>query len=185
MARILVVEDDGALRTDIAHTVADWGHDVLVACDGRQGFKAINEWQPDLVLSDINMPNEDGMALVNRVAKAGSRYGDMAFIFVSSRSGSELMTAGIQCGADDYVTKPIDYALLQAKISAHLRKRDNLLSKVMTEQLADTVAGSMFNGLMFTAVAGAIGFVVLFVLYWIKTVLGINIFADFHMSDLF
>ena len=55
MARILVVEDDGALRSDISDQLTSWGHDVQTARDGVEGFDAISAWQPDLVLSDINM----------------------------------------------------------------------------------------------------------------------------------
>ena len=185
MTRILVVEDDGALRNDISDRLAGWGHEVKTAADGHHGFEAISEWQPDLVLSDINMPNENGFELVDRIKKLGPDYADMAFIFVTSLSGSKQIVSGIESGADDYITKPIDYDLLRAKINSHLRKTENLASKFALDQFANSMAGNMMNGVMLVSVIGGLGFFVVLALYWIKSALGINIFQDVHFGDLF
>ena len=126
MTRILVVEDDGALRYDLAQKLVQWGYEVLTESDGALGFDAIEDWQPDVVLSDINMPNHTGFDLMHRVKQLSADYAGMIFLFVSSRSGPTMVADGICCGADDYITKPIDYALLKAKIESHLRKRDKM-----------------------------------------------------------
>ena len=185
MARILIVEDDGALRNDIGDTLMGWGHDVLMAADGRQGLKIIYAEHPDLVLSDINMPHESGVELVSHVKQRGSQYADMSFLFISSLSAPKDIISGIRSGADDYITKPINYDLLRVKINAHLHKTSNLLSMLSVENIAISMAGSVTSGAMFVAVVGTLGVAVLIVLYWIKTVLGINVFQDVHIGDLF
>lgn len=185
MARILVVEDDATMREDIAYTLGDWGHEVVMADDGSRGFKAIETWRPDLVLSDINMPRETGLDLVNKLAGLGTEYADMPFIFISSLKSPKAMVFGIQCGADDYITKPIDYDLLRVKINAHLKKKESLISKITVDKLALSMSQKMVGGAMTVCVAGGLGTAVVIVVYWIKSVLGIDIFGDAHFSDLF
>ena len=126
MTRILVVEDDGALRYDLSEKLVQWGYEVHAEPDGGLGFDAIEDWQPDVVLSDINMPNQTGFDLMHRVNQLSADYADMIFLFVSSRSAPRMIADGICGGADDYITKPIDYALLKARLESHLRKRDKL-----------------------------------------------------------
>ena len=185
MARILIVEDDGALRNDIGDTLMGWGHEVLMAADGRQGLKIIDAEHPDLVLSDINMPHETGVELVGHVKQRGSQYADISFLFISSLSAPNDVISGIRSGADDYIIKPINYDLLKVKIDAHLHKTRNLLSMLSVERIAISMAGSVTSGAMFVAVVGTLGVAVLIALYWIKTALGINVFQDAHVGDLF
>ena len=185
MARIVIVEDDGALRNDIAGKLTDWGHQVMQASNGHDGFAAIEEFQPDLVLSDINMPSGSGLDLVQRVTGLGSQYADMAFLFISSLDEPKEVVYGIHCGADDYITKPIHYDLLKIKVESHLRKNSKLVDKISTDRLALSMGAAMMSGAMFVASGAVLGFVCLIVLYWIKTVLGINVFQDVHFSDFF
>jgi DNA-binding response OmpR family regulator len=186
MTRILIVEDDGALSYDLAHKVAGWGYEVRVARDGGKGLEAIRDWQPDLVLSDINMPHTSGIDLVQNVKRLGADYADMAFLFLSSRAAPKMVVEGIRVGADDYLVKPVDYKLLQVKLAAHLRRRDKMLDKFEEKSWSPA---SMRSGTQFaTTFAGAtlaLGVIVFVLAYWFKTVLGINIFDDMHFSDLF
>ena len=185
MAKIVVVEDDGALREDMVNHLTDWGHQVFQACDGSDGFLAIEECQPDLVISDIQMPNETGLDLVKRVDKLRTRYADMAFLFVSSMSAPKSVAHGIACGADDYITKPIDYSLLKVKIESMLRRRDSLIDMCRFENFSTSLSELMISSLLLVGGFGVLGVVVITALYAIKTVLGINIFVDMHFSDLF
>ena len=184
MARILVVEDDAALRYDMSERLAQWGHDVRVASDGRIGFDAIKLWQPDLVLSDINMPNDTGFDLVRRIKRLGSEHADMAFLFISSRSSSKMIVEGLTIGADDYLTKPVDYNLLRAKVKAHLRKQEKALNSPAGALSASVRDGTVFAA-TFAVGALMLGIVALMLIYWIKSFLGINIFEDVHLSDFF
>ena len=181
MARILIVEDDSALRYDMAETLKGWGHEVGTAADGRQGFNIIEDWQPDLVLSDINMPNGTGFDLIRHIRSLDPEYAGMAFLFISSLSAPKMVVEGLDIGADDYVTKPVDYKLLKAKLEAHLRTREAM------QDMA--VHNSLWSGTFFAAtfaggflVFGALAFMIV---YSFKTVLGINIFEDVHLKDFF
>lgn len=185
MARIVVVEDDGALRNDIADRLNDWGYEVIEAANGRQGFDAIERFRPDLVLSDINMPMGSGFDLVERVRSLGVNYADMAFLFISGLSAPNAVAHGINRGADDYIVKPVDYGVLKAKIEAHLRKRTDLVAKLVSGQLFPSRGDVAMNGVIFASVLGALGILWLVGLYLVKMVLGINIFQDAHLTDLF
>ena len=127
MACILVVEDDGALRNDLADRLTDWGHRVVQASNGRQGFDAIKTFQPDLVLADIHMPMESGFALTRRVAADDVHHADMAILLISATTDPKDVIHGIDCGASDYLPKPIDYEMLKTKIDAHLGKKTKSL----------------------------------------------------------
>ena len=123
MARILIVEDDGALRNDIADRLAEWGHEVHQASDGKRGFLAIQKHRPDLVLSDISMPSGSGFELVNRVRGCGLDYANMPFLFLSASSERKSVVFGMHSGADDYIVKPIDYRTLKKTIDEHLKRK--------------------------------------------------------------
>ena len=185
MARILIVEDDATLRHDLGGKLGDWGHEVLQASDGVEGFDVITASKPDLVLSDIKMPRQSGLDLVKRVTGLGAPYADMTFLFITALSSSRNVVRGFDSGADDYITKPINYQVLKAKIDSHVRRKKQLTEKVELETMATSMSSAMVNGLMFTAMCGVFGCVVLIALYWIKAALGINIFQDTHASALF
>ena len=124
MERILIVEDDGALRTDMAQEVADWGYDVRVASSALQGLMLIESWRPHLVLSDISMPTLSGFDLRRGVRSLGSGYTDMAFIFVTSLSVRNNEALFDEAAADDCVVKPFRYSELKAKVEAELRRKN-------------------------------------------------------------
>ena len=121
MERILIVEDDGVLRTDMAQEVADWGYDVRVARNALQGFMLIESWRPHLVLSDINMPTLSGFDLRRGVQSLGPGYTDMAFVFVTSMSARKNKALFDEAAADDCVAKPFRYDELREKVEAQLR----------------------------------------------------------------
>ena len=126
MTRIVLVEDDAALRYDLSERLVQLGYDVFSAPNGELGFDAIQDFQPDVVLSDINMPIQTGYDLMRRVKQLGVDYADVVFMFISARAAPQMVIDGLYAGADDYLTKPIDYTLLKAKLEAHLRKRDHM-----------------------------------------------------------
>ena len=104
MARVLIVEDDGALRYDLSSELSSWGHEVLVATDGSSGFLSIRDEYPDLVLCDIVMPKASGFDLLERLKLLGSDYEDICFLFISSRDGPEMIVEGIKADKLD-ITK--------------------------------------------------------------------------------
>ena len=120
--RILCVEDDVETATLIAEELTDRGYDVAVAHDGRAGLDAILRNPPDLVLADINMPVISGFELLERVTAAEPRFEHMPFVFLTALADRENELKGWQLGADDYVTKPVDFDVLAAVIAARLAR---------------------------------------------------------------
>lgn len=122
MATIVCVEDEEAIREDIADELRDSGHDVIEACDGADGLKKIAEHKPDLVISDITMPNMDGLTLLSTLREQHPNLVDVPFIFLSALADREDQLRGIELGVDDYLTKPIDFDLLLATAKSRISR---------------------------------------------------------------
>ena len=120
--RILCVEDDHETAALIAEELVERGYEVSVAHDGREGFAAILKSAPDLVLSDISMPVMSGFELLERLTAVAPRFGNMPFVFLTALTDRDDELKGRQLGADDYVTKPIDFDVLGAIIAARLAR---------------------------------------------------------------
>ncbi len=119
-ARILCIEDDRESAALIAEDLADRGYEVALAHDGREGLSAILRTMPDLVLSDISMPAMSGFELLDSLVRLSPRFSRMPFIFLTALTERDNELKGRQLGADDYVTKPIDFEMLAAIIAARL-----------------------------------------------------------------
>jgi DNA-binding NarL/FixJ family response regulator len=118
--RILCIEDDRETAALIAEELIERGYEVTVAGDGREGFAAILKDMPDLVLSDISMPVMSGFEVLERLTALAPRFRSMPFVFLTALSDRDNELRGRQLGADDYVTKPIDFDLLATIITARL-----------------------------------------------------------------
>jgi DNA-binding NarL/FixJ family response regulator len=119
--KILCIEDDRETAALIAEELLDRGYEVTVAHDGRDGLSAILRVMPDLVLSDISMPAMSGFELLERLAALAPRFSHMPFVFLTALTDRDNELKGRQLGADDYVTKPIDFDLLDTIIAARLK----------------------------------------------------------------
>jgi DNA-binding response OmpR family regulator len=118
--RILCIEDDRETAALIAEELVDRGYAVSLAHDGREGLAAILRTMPDLVLSDISMPAMSGFELLDSLVALAPRFSKMPFVFLTALTDRENELKGRQLGADDYVTKPIDFEMLAAIIAARL-----------------------------------------------------------------
>jgi DNA-binding NarL/FixJ family response regulator len=118
--KILCIEDDRETAALIAEELIDRGYDVTVAHDGRDGLAAILKIMPDLVLSDISMPALSGFELLERLIALAPRFSKMPFVFLTALTDRDNELKGRQLGADDYVTKPIDFDVLATIITARL-----------------------------------------------------------------
>jgi DNA-binding response OmpR family regulator len=118
--KILCIEDDRETAALIAEELVDRGYDVTLAHDGREGLAAILRIMPDLVLSDISMPAMSGFELLESLIALAPRFSKMPFVFLTALTDRDNELKGRQLGADDYVTKPIDFDLLAAIITARL-----------------------------------------------------------------
>ena len=131
--KILCIEDDRETAALIAEELLDRGYDVTVSHDGREGLAAILRIMPDLVLSDISMPAMSGFELLERLIALAPRFSYMPFVFLTALTDRDNELKGRQLGADDYVTKPIDFDLLDTIIAARLKAvaRAGLLPKTI------------------------------------------------------
>jgi DNA-binding response OmpR family regulator len=120
--KILCIEDDRETAALIAEELVERGFEVIIAHDGQEGLAAILKKMPDLVLSDISMPVMSGFEVLERLTAIAPRFENVPFVFLTALTdrGSELK--GRQLGADDYVTKPIDFDILVAIITARLAR---------------------------------------------------------------
>jgi len=118
--RILCIEDDRETAALIAEELVERGFEVSVAHDGRMGLAAILKNMPDLVLSDISMPAMSGFELLERLTALEPRFAKMPFVFLTALTDRDNELKGRQLGADDYVTKPIDFDVLTTIINARL-----------------------------------------------------------------
>ena len=119
-AKILCIDDEPELRETIVEELTDVGYETVEADNGRTGLAAIVENQPDLVLCDINMPEMDGTQLLQNLRVNHPDLADMPFIFLTAQADRSAVLNGKKLGADDYLTKPIDFELLIATVEARL-----------------------------------------------------------------
>lgn len=185
MAEILVIDDDRFIRSDVAAHLRSRGHHVAEAPDGLGGLHMIEEMRPDLVLCDVHMPVLSGPGLIERIVEGGPRYAEMNFLFMSTDTVTQHVLAGLSAGADDYIFKPLNFDILEAKIEAQLRRKHNVIETVEADGLAQSMTGATMSGVMLSGGFVAVGFVGLALLYWLKTVLGINLMDSLHLWDLF
>jgi len=122
VALIVYIEDEVELRGIVAAELRDNGYDVAEAGDGDAGLDLIRELRPDLVLCDIAMPGLDGGAVLRRIRRENPEFARMPFIFLTARTSRDQIIAGKEAGADDYLTKPIDFGVLVATVEARLNQ---------------------------------------------------------------
>ena len=120
--KILCIEDDRETASLIAEELTERGYEVSLAQDGREGFAAILKEEPDLVLSDISMPVMSGFEVLERLTALAPRFRSMPFVFLTALSDRDNELRGRRLGADDYVTKPIDFDVLATIITARLAR---------------------------------------------------------------
>ena len=120
--RVLCIEDDRETAQLIAEELDDRGFEVIVAHNGRDGFAALLADEPDLVLCDLSMPVMSGFEVLERLTAIAPRFQDMPFLFLTALTDRENELKGRRLGADDYVTKPIDFDVLETILRARLAR---------------------------------------------------------------
>ena len=117
--RILIVDDEPAVREALQRSLAFEGYDTEVAVDGADALEKATAYQPDLVVLDIQMPRMDGVTAARRIRGAGART---PILMLTARDTVGDRVTGLDAGADDYLVKPFELDELFARIRALLRR---------------------------------------------------------------
>lgn len=123
MSRILIVDDESDIRDIIRYNLAKEGYDVETAEDGVSGLKKVAEFKPDLVILDMMMPGMDGVEVCHNI-RNDSKNNNIIVCFLSARSEDYSQVAGLESGADDYLSKPISPRVLVSKVKSLLRRKN-------------------------------------------------------------
>ncbi len=115
---ILAVDDEPQITRVLRTALTAHGYDVRVAHDGESALEMMKDWRADLVISDLAMPNVDGVELCRRIRQTS----EIPIIVLSVRDQEKIKIEALDAGADDYVTKPFSVDELMARVRANLRR---------------------------------------------------------------
>ena len=115
---ILVVDDEPQITRVLKTSLSSFGYGIRTAADGEEALQLIHDWSPDLIITDLRMPNMDGLELCREVRKESQ----VPIIVLSVKGEESIKVQALDAGADDYVTKPFSMNELTARIRAALRR---------------------------------------------------------------
>jgi DNA-binding response OmpR family regulator len=127
--RILIVEDDRKLARQLKKGLDEQGHSVTFACDGSEGLDAAQHGEFDVLVLDVMLPGLDGFSIIRRLRAAGR---STPTLLLTARDAAEDVVTGLDAGADDYLTKPFSFRILQARLRA-LSRRGSVAPKTQLE----------------------------------------------------
>jgi two-component system KDP operon response regulator KdpE len=116
--RILVVDDEPQITRVLRTSLSSQGYDIRVANDGETALEILRDWMADLVITDLAMPNMDGLELCRRLRSKLQ----VPIVVLSVRGEERIKVQALDAGADDYVTKPFGMSELLARVRANLRR---------------------------------------------------------------
>jgi two-component system KDP operon response regulator KdpE len=124
--KVLVIDDDPAIGDTVRVSLTSQRHDceVRTATSGRSGLEAFEEWQPDIVLLDISLPEINGLQVLRRIRERS----DARVIILSGARREADIVRGLELGADDYITKPFGFLELMARIRTQARQIESTLN---------------------------------------------------------
>ncbi|MEL6982395.1 MAG: response regulator transcription factor [Actinomycetota bacterium] len=126
--RLLVAEDDGEIRQALDRILTYEGYEVITANDGAAALEAIQQHEPEAILLDVMMPFVDGLGVCRKLRERGDRT---PVLMLTARQDVSDRVAGLDAGADDYVTKPFELEELLARVRALLRRVDDVVADVL------------------------------------------------------
>jgi two-component system KDP operon response regulator KdpE len=116
--RILVVDDEPRITLVLRSGLSKHGYDIRVAAEGESALELFNAWSPDVVITDLSMPNMNGLELCRRLRETSK----VPIIVLSVKEDESVKIEALDAGADDYVTKPFGIGELLARVRAVLRR---------------------------------------------------------------
>ena len=117
-AKILIVDDEPQITRVLRTALSTQGYSLRIAANGVEGMEAVHAWKPDLVVTDISMPEMNGIELCREIRAVS----EVPIIVLSVRNQEAMKIEALDAGADDYVTKPFSIQELQARVRAQLRR---------------------------------------------------------------
>jgi DNA-binding response OmpR family regulator len=125
MITVLCIDDEADIRQLIVEELTDAGFATLEAANGQEGLEAILAYWPDIVICDISMPVMDGHQLLAEIQMNHAELFNIPFILLSALTDKDNVLTGLRAGAADYLTKPIDFDLLLAKLAGCIARLEN------------------------------------------------------------
>ncbi|MGH7784971.1 MAG: response regulator transcription factor, partial [Candidatus Binatia bacterium] len=116
--KVLVVDDESQITRVLRHSLAAHKYDVRTAADGLSALDTFRDWHPDLIITDLQMPEMDGIEFCREIRKLST----LPIIVLSVRGEERTKIEALDAGADDYVTKPFSIDELLARVRASLRR---------------------------------------------------------------
>ncbi|MEZ4851212.1 MAG: tetratricopeptide repeat protein [Bacteroidia bacterium] len=129
--RVLIVEDNPDVRTYLHEQLAGFGYQVIEAEDGLIGLEQARTHLPDLIISDVMMPNLDGMGFAKEV-RQDERTSHIPLILLTAKASEESRITGLETGVDDYLVKPFNRRELKARVANLIQQRKQLQQKFST-----------------------------------------------------
>jgi len=117
-AKVLIVDDEPQITRVLRTALSTQGYSLRIAANGVEGMEAVHEWRPDLVITDLAMPEMDGVELCRSIRAIS----EVPILVLSVRNQDRTKIEALDAGADDYVTKPFSIQELQARVRAQLRR---------------------------------------------------------------
>src|SRR2546423_8843945 len=130
--KVLLVEDDPAIRTIISEVCRRAGYEVVEAATGRSALECVRAREPDVVLLDWVLPDLSGIEVCRELRRRGAIC---PIIMLTGRTANVDMVVGLEVGADDYITKPFDARVLTARLGAHMRRAEMTTTGVARKRL--------------------------------------------------
>ncbi len=130
--KILVIEDENTIREELVDWLTFEGFEALGAANGREGIEMALADVPDLIISDITMPEVDGYGVLLELQKH-PRTMSIPFVFLTARADKSFVRHGMELGADDYLTKPFTLVELMSAINARLARHDAITTGIRQE----------------------------------------------------
>jgi two-component system KDP operon response regulator KdpE len=126
-SKVLIVDDEGQILRVLRRILTAQGYSVRTAEDGAAALDVFNEWRPDLVVTDLQMPNVNGLELCRQLRKISA----VPVVVLSVRNEESVIVEALDAGADDYVTKPFGTNELLARLRAAFRHKPQMTSNVI------------------------------------------------------
>jgi two-component system OmpR family response regulator len=139
MNKILIIDDDARLVKNVETYLADFDYHIEGALNGMEGLEKVKTFQPDLIILDLMMPKMDGLEVCREIRKENQ----VPIIMLTARGEESDVVAGLEVGADDYLTKPFSLRVLAARIKANLRRTTTAASSTSSPQETTIMRGDL------------------------------------------